>query len=304
MDGIIVINKPAGMTSSSAVQAVRKIFPGSKAGHTGTLDPLATGVLPVCLGRATRLTEYIIELPKTYRAGIVLGKSTVTGDAEGEIIEDASLPELNREQVEEAVFKFKGEIEQLPPYYSAVKHRGKPLYHWTRKGKEVPRKIRRATIYDIELIHFDPGSEPHLSIRVECSKGTYIRTLAVDIGAELGCGAYLSALERTAVGPFRLEDAYTLPEAAEMAEQDRAAEMVQPMDKSLLQFPELRLESGQVEALKNGLIINLLSGDIPAGLLPGTPIRVYDREGGFKALAALLEGEGRPRLKTLKYLES
>ncbi len=302
MDGIIVINKPAGVTSSRAVQITRKLFPGSKAGHTGTLDPLATGVLPVCLGRATRLAEYIVGLPKVYRAEVVLGKVSDTGDAEGQITEEAAVPNLDHRQVEEMLLTFKGKIEQLPPRYSAIKHQGKPLYYWTRQGKEVPRKNRPVTIYDLKIIKYNQQCEPHLIFDVACSKGTYIRTLAADIGQVIGCGAYLSALIRSAVGPYHLDDALNFDQAAEMIKLGRVGEIVMRMDTAVMHLPKIILKDKQIEALKNGLVVKFDDQELLKNADIETPIRAYDQQGNFKALALKIEANDRISLKTIKFL--
>ncbi len=302
MDGIIVVNKPIDMTSSRAVQLICRLFPGQKAGHTGTLDPLATGVLPVCLGRATRLAEYVVQLPKTYRAEITLGKTSDTGDAEGRISETGAVPSLEHGRIEEVLLKFKGEIEQLPPFYSAVKHEGKPLYHWTRKGREVPRRLRTATIFEINLLQLNFEQEPHLVIEVRCSSGTYIRTLAADIGEEIGCGAYLSALVRTAVGPYRLDNALTPEQAAEMAELGRAGEIVLPMDTAVQHLRRISLKDEQLEALRNGLILKPDDRSLLRDIEESAPVRVYDGQGNFKALVSKIDQGGEPGLKTLKYI--
>ncbi len=302
MDGIIVINKPAGVTSSRAVQITRKLFPGSKAGHTGTLDPLATGVLPVCLGRATRLAEYIVGLPKIYRAEVVLGKVSDTGDAEGQIREETAVPNLDHRQIEELLLTFKGKIEQLPPRYSAIKYQGKPLYHWTRQGKEVPLKNRPVTIYDLKLVKYNHQCEPHLIFDVACSKGTYIRTLAADIGQVIGCGAYLSALIRSAVGPYRLDDALNLDQAAEMIKLGRGGEIVMRMDTAVMHLPKICLKDKLIEALKNGLVIKFDDQELLKNVYIETPIRIYDQQGNFKALALKIEANDRMGLKTIKFL--
>ncbi len=302
MDGIIVVNKEVGDSSSRAVQVVKKIFPGQRAGHTGTLDPMATGVLPICLGRATRLSEYVMELPKSYRAEVNLGKISSTGDSEGDIIvtPDAKLPD--RRQIEDILQSFSGEIEQLPPHFSAVKHQGKPLYYWARQGKEVPRRIRTANIYRIELLTYDSDSEPQLTFEVDCSKGTYIRTLVMDIGKSARCGAYLSGLVRTAVGPYHLDKALTMDQVAEKADKGSVNEIMWPMDSALQQYPAIRLDYDQVEALKNGQ--ELYPGDtaLLSKLPLDKPIRLYDRQGEFKALLTKFALEDKEGLKTLKFL--
>lgn len=302
MDGIIVVNKPGDITSHRVVQSIRKLFPGVKAGHTGTLDPMATGVLPVCLGRATRLSEYIIELQKTYRAEIVLGKISDTEDAAGHIVDKAAVPHLDRGQIEEIISGFTGIIAQLPPLYSAVKHKGKPLYHWTRKGEIVPRRFRKANIYSIDLLEYNRDREPHLVLDVRCSRGTYIRTLAADIGKTIGCGAFLSALNRSAVGPFILKESLTLTEIESLLEQGRYNQVVRKMDTALIYFPQITLEQSQVDALKHGKILMPEQPGLLESLTGDLPIRIYGQDGIFKALACRIEVDDSLGLKTLKYL--
>lgn len=311
MDGIIVINKSYGATSHQAVQAVRRLFPGVKAGHSGTLDPIATGVLPVCLGRATRIVEYIIEHPKVYRAAVTLGKTTDTDDSAGKVTATRSVPGLEKSRVESLLAGFQGSIEQLPPRYSAVKYRGKPLYSWARKGKDVPRKTRRAEIYRIELLQFNPDREPQLIFDVECSKGTYIRTLAVDIGNALGCGGHLDSLARLAVGPFVLEHSHSLPEIETLGRHEQYRDLIRPMDSALAMLPALSLNDALVGALKNGQVIRFDSNEIQKQTDLGErkdkdrdKVRVYDQQGNFKAIARLEQSGAEARLKTLKYLSS
>ena len=305
LDGIIVTNKPYGATSHQVVQLVRRLFPGKKAGHSGTLDPIATGVLPVCLGRATRIAEYIIEHPKTYRAAVTLGKTTDTDDSEGAITGTCAVPDLDRNRVEEILSGFQGNIEQLPPMYSAVKYQGKPLYHWTRSGREVPRKSRRAEIYWIELLEFNPDSEPQLVFDVQCSKGTYIRTLAVDIGLAAGCGGHLQALTRLAVGPYGLDNASTPEMIEKLSREERFDELIKPMDSALTFMPALYLDHVKVEALKNGQVIKIEdaeTGEHPQEGGSGEMVRIYDNEDGFKAIALMEKRKAGTRLKTVKYL--
>ncbi|MGM0652549.1 MAG: tRNA pseudouridine(55) synthase TruB [Bacillota bacterium] len=302
MDGIIVLNKQAGDSSNKALQLIKKLFPGHKAGHTGTLDPMATGVLPICLGRATRLSEYIIELPKSYRAEVTFGKVSTTGDSEGEITDKYCKRLPDRFKIKEMLHSFKGEIEQLPPLYSAVKHQGKPLYHWARRGVEVPRRLRKAFIYRIDLLFYDSGSEPQLIFEVDCSRGTYIRSLAMDIGEHAGCGAYLSGLVRTAVGPYNLKDALSPDQVAEYVDRGLADRILWPMDTALQQFPAIELSNEQVEALKNGLeLFSDQTGSL-SELPLDKPTRLYDRQGVFKALVARFKMKGEDGLKTLKFL--
>lgn len=303
MDGIIVINKPYGITSHGVVHLIRKLFPGVKTGHSGTLDPMATGVLPVCLGRATRIVEYIIELPKTYRAAVTLGKTTDTEDATGHVLEVSPVPCLKEVEIEILLDKFTGIIEQFPPLYSAVKYRGKPFYHWTRKGESVPRKPRMVEIYRIELIEYCPEREPHLIIDVKCSRGTYIRTLAADIGKAIGCGGHLSSLIRSAVGPYKIEESLTPDELADKASRGSYYEFIRGMDTALEIFPKIIVGESELLALKQGKIIFPEPALLHDCILPDIPIRVYDMQGDFRAIAGSEQSsDSILRIKTIKYL--
>jgi tRNA pseudouridine55 synthase len=302
VDGIVNVNKAYGASSHGVVQAVRRLFSHIKAGHSGTLDPMATGVLPVCLGRATRVVEYMIELPKAYHASVVFGKTTDTEDATGTTLEVNAVPMLERGQVEEILSSFTGRIEQLPPLYSAVKYKGKPLYKWTRLGEEVPRKVRTALIYSIQVSEFDLSREPHLVFDVECSRGTYIRTLAADLGKKIGCGAHLSSLTRLAVGPYKLENAYTIEELADLANSGFLETAIQPIDSALVQLPQLALNSDQVEALKQGKLIEFDQFEDLEQIKADAPIRIYDQQGVFKAIGCIVNKDNNRRLKTVKYL--
>jgi tRNA pseudouridine55 synthase len=271
-------------------------------GHSGTLDPMATGVLPVCLGKGTRLVEYIIELPKKYRASVTLGKTTDTEDATGTVTGEAPVPLLQKQEIEALLESFKGEIEQLPPLYSAVKYKGKPLYHWTRKGEETPRKIRKAHIYDIKLLDYSPDREPQLTFEVVCSRGTYIRTLATDLGQRVGCGAHLSALTRLAVGPYRLDEAFTIEQLTELAGQASADLFLQPLDSAVQQLPNVTLESTDIESLKCGRAVRALP-EIESIIAEGETFRVYGHDSFFKALAHYTKTDQGSLIKTVKYFE-
>ena len=204
MDGILNINKPQGKTSFSIVALVRRLSREKHVGHAGTLDPAATGVLPICLGRGTRLIEFLVDTTKTYHARVELGAVTDTYDGSGQIISQADTSRIKRQQLESALASFRGSIQQTPPMYSAVKHHGQPLYKLARAGIEVDRKSRTAIIHRLELISWKP---PVATLEVECSKGTYIRSLAHDLGQSLGCGAHLKSLVRTRCGLFDIKDA-------------------------------------------------------------------------------------------------
>jgi len=206
IDGILILDKPIGVSSNQALQQVRKLFRARKAGHCGSLDPLATGVLPICLGEATKFSSYLLGANKSYRAICRLGQTTTTGDAEGEVTATAAVC-VDAAQIEEVLPCFVGEIEQIPPMYSALKHQGKRLYQLAREGKQVEREPRRIRIYRLELLSFDGEN---LEIDVSCSKGTYIRTLAEDLGKRLGCGAHIVGLHRSSVDAFDEDDVVTM----------------------------------------------------------------------------------------------
>ena len=209
IDGVLVLNKSPGVTSNGALQEVKRLYRAAKAGHTGSLDPLATGVLPLCFGEATRFSQFLLEADKHYRARIRLGVATTTGDSEGEVIAEKPVPELKSGQIEDVLKNFRGEIEQIPSMYSALKVGGEPLYKLARQGIEVEREKRKVKIYNLELLE---QKENELYVDVRCSKGTYIRSLAEDIGTLLNTGGHVTELERLSSGPFSLEDSVTVDE--------------------------------------------------------------------------------------------
>lgn len=229
MDALVNLYKPAGITSRQAVDAVRRALNVKRAGHTGTLDPGAEGVLLICLGKATRLNEFLQWLPKTYRARLVLGVQTDTQDAEGTVTATTDASHVTQQMLEEVLPRFTGEIEQIPPMHSALHHEGKRLYDLARQGQVVARQPRRVTVHRLELLRFSPGEHPEADIEVECSTGTYIRTLCADIGDALGVGGYMKHLVRTAIGPFRSETAVTLQQLQE----GDATEHLIPMAKAI-----------------------------------------------------------------------
>lgn len=218
VDGILLLDKPVGPSSNQALQRARRILNARKAGHAGTLDPFASGLLVCCLGRATKLATTLLESDKSYEARLVLGVETDSGDLTGEVVAQAeadSLGAITHHDIHQVLPAFLGEIEQIPPMHSALKHRGKPLYHYARQGLEIKRPPRKVTIHELSLLEAGVG---YARIYVRCSKGTYIRTLAQDIGRALGCGAHLDALTRKAVGPFTLRQAIGLDALAAMAD--------------------------------------------------------------------------------------
>ncbi len=236
MDGILIINKTSGMTSHDVVAVIRKILKTKKVGHTGTLDPDATGVLVACVGKATKLSRFFMATRKEYIAEMVLGVRTDSQDSSGSILSEITEFTVTLEQVQDALKKLTGEISQIPPMVSAVRHKGKKLYELARKGKEVEREPRKVTVYSLELLEF---AFPRIMFKVECSKGTYIRTLCSDIGDLLGCGAHQASLMRTRTGPFAIENAVTLEELKLLAE---PAEKIIPSAKALSFLPEVKVK--------------------------------------------------------------
>ena len=213
VSGVLLLDKPQGGSSNHVLQRVKRLFGAAKAGHTGSLDPLATGMLPVCFGEATKISAFLLDADKRYHLKCQLGVNTTTGDAEGEIVDTQDVSAISEKDVKKVLPGFLGEIEQVPPMYSAIKHNGERLYKLARQGIEVERKARQVTIYDIEYIALDweqLGDQQRLILELEvhCSKGTYVRKLAQDIGEVLGCGACISRIRRTKIGPFSLKEAY------------------------------------------------------------------------------------------------
>jgi len=263
VDGILILDKPIGCSSNQALQQVRKLYRARKAGHCGSLDPLASGILPICLGEATKFASYLLGANKTYRATCRLGETTTTGDAEGEVVERRPVT-VDVTKVERSLTQFVGEIEQIPPMYSALKHQGKRLYQLAREGRQVERKARRVTIYQLALLSCSGDS---LSFEVSCSKGTYIRTLAEDIGAVLGCGAHLTALRRTAVDSFVEQDAITIERLQLLQQQDRDQldDLLLPVTRAVVQFPELTLDASSSLRISQGKRVQLGASEV-AGL--------------------------------------
>ncbi len=259
MDGVLLFDKPLELSSNTALQKVRRLFSAEKAGHTGTLDPLATGLLPVCFGEATKFTTALLDADKRYRATIRLGQRTTTGDAEGEVTETRPVA-VNEVQVLAVLEKFLGESQQLPPMHSAIKHQGKPLYEYIRKGETVERELRTVFVYELKLERLQ-GDE--LEFSVLCSKGTYVRTLAEDISEILGCGGHLIALRRTGIGAFSLDSAYTLAqlEAMDAARRDAC---LMPLDSLVQDLPRLELDAVQASRMAPGQKLGL-TDDFPPG---------------------------------------
>jgi tRNA pseudouridine55 synthase len=252
LDGVLLLDKPLGLGSNAALQVVKRLYRAQKAGHAGTLDPLASGLLPILFGEATKFSQLALDADKEYLASARLGITTTTADAEGEVLERRPV-DVAEGAIEPILAKFRGDIEQIPPMYSALKHEGRPLYALARKGESVVRTPRKVRIHELELLGFAGDT---LELRVRCSKGTYVRTLVEDLGQALGCGAHLSSLRRTAAGVFRIADAATLDQLqlAGPAERDR---LLLPVERLLAGLPRIDLASPLAERFARGQAIQL-----------------------------------------------
>lgn len=260
LDGIFLLNKQAGMTSNAALQRAKWLFAAAKAGHTGSLDPMATGVLPLCFGEATKFSQYLLDADKIYRCTMRFGITTNTGDAEGDEIQRAPAAHITMADVEAALLGFTGNIEQVPSMFSAIKHQGQPLYKLARSGIEVERKARPVTIYRLELTGFRPGDDaagvfPEADVEAHVSKGTYIRTLAEDVGAQLGCGAHIIRLHRSSAGPFSETDCVDLDMLATLRGDGRADvldKFLLPVEKAIDHLQCVRLPEASGFYLRQG----------------------------------------------------
>ncbi len=259
MDGVLVLHKPAGLTSHDCVFKVRKLLRTKKVGHTGTLDPDVTGVLPICIGRATKIVEYLTGATKTYEGEVTLGFSTTTEDSSGEVVEEKKVVDsFSRAQIEEVLSSMTGELQQVPPMYSAVKVKGKKLYEYARQGIEVERPVRTIHIYNFELLDdraaFE-GEQISFKFRVTCSKGTYVRTLAVMIGEVLGYPSHMSYLQRTGSGQFSLEDCVTFEDIERAVEEETINEKLHSIEEALNHLPKLQISDTLAEKVKNGAVL-------------------------------------------------
>lgn len=279
--GIINVYKEKGFTSHDVVSKLRGIVGQKKIGHTGTLDPDATGVLPVCLGKATKLCDLLTDKNKTYEAVLLLGKTTDTQDITGEVLEEKSTEALTEEKVREAIEGFIGDYEQIPPMYSALKVNGKKLYELAREGKVIERKARLVKILDIQILEIDL---PKVRMEVSCSKGTYIRTLCHDIGEKLGCGGCMESLIRTRVSTFRIEDAKTLDEIETLKQEGKLAELLVPIDAMFPFYPKITVKDDWKAFAKNGNPLDLKMLKEACGQDEETQVRLYDESGKFIAI--------------------
>ncbi|ABF87414.1 tRNA pseudouridine synthase B [Myxococcus xanthus DK 1622] len=288
MDGVLVIDKPTGPTSFDVVRQVRSLLRLKKVGHTGTLDPLATGVLPLCLGEATKVAGFITEGDKAYDATVRLGSETDTLDAEGQVTAQAPVPALTPALIESALARFRGTFDQVPPMYSAVKVGGKRLYELARAGEEVERAARQVTVYELVLRDF---SAERLQLSVRCSKGFFVRTLAQEVGRALGCGAHLEALRRTASGPFTLAQALPLADVPELLKEGALASRLMTMSHALVELPEVRVGAADAKRVSHGVPV-----EVPAGKVGR--VRVMGPDDALLAVAEVAGG----RLRYLRVL--
>lgn len=288
--GILLLDKPVGLTSNGALQVVKRLFNARKAGHTGSLDPLASGMLPICFGDATRVSGFLLDADKVYHTGCRLGATTTTGDAEGEVLQERPVPALDADAIEAVLARFRGDIEQVPPMYSALRHEGRRLYDLAREGVEVERKARAVTIHALDEVVLDGD---RLEFRVHCSKGTYVRSLVEDIGEALGCGAHVTSLRRLAVGPYtdagQMVSREQLQELFEAGEFEAMDALMVSSDTALMQFPAVRVDADSAHYLRHGNPV----------LVPRAPtegrVRIYEGE-TFLGMGEILDdGRVAPR---------
>lgn len=297
MGGVLLVNKPADITSHDVVVEIRKLFRTKKVGHAGTLDPFATGLLLLCLDEATRIVEYLVNCDKEYVAVMKLGESTNTQDCTGYMLEKRAVPAFREDEISETFVRFVGDLSQIPPMFSARKIQGKRLYKLAREGKTIARGARRIRIHELEILAI---TLPYIRFRVVCSKGTYIRTLAHDIGEVLGCGAHLSVLERTRIGPFLLKNAVSLDELSQTVQQSDKIRSLIPIDEALVFLPTIAIGETAAVLLAHGTQVSLSEGDFKLREVPSNgrhrgggvhrgehdqEFRVYSTTGRFIALA-------------------
>ncbi|KGS08613.1 tRNA pseudouridine synthase B [Burkholderia savannae] len=285
LDGVLLLDKPVGLSSNDALMRAKRLYLAKKAGHTGTLDPLASGLLPLCFGEATKFSQDLLDADKTYEATMRLGVRTTTGDAEGDVLDTRDVT-CDEAAVVAALARFVGDIVQVPPMYSALKRDGKPLYEYARAGQTVEREGRAVTIRSLECLSC---ALPDVTFRVTCSKGTYVRTLAEDIGEALGCGAHLTMLRRTGVGSLSLEHAVTL-DALDAATQDERDARLAPVDALLSTFPLVKLDAALAKRFLHGQRLKLAELAAQPDADEGARVRVYDGDGRLLGVARAAEG--------------
>ena len=293
INGILLLDKPLGISSNRGLQQAKRLYFAAKAGHTGSLDPLATGVLPLCFGEATKFSQYLLDADKAYESTFLLGKVTASGDAEGALLETRDASHISEADVVRTLDGFRGEIEQIPSMFSAIKHQGQPLYKLARQGREVERKARRVTISTLELRAFRAGEFAEVDVYLECSKGTYVRSLAEDIGRVLGCGAHVTALRRTRAGPFSIEQCVSMPTLEALKQKEKEADMdalLLPADAALGAIPLVELSESSGFYIQQGQPV----------LVPNAPcsgmVRIALETGEFLGVGEILDdGRVAPR---------
>ena len=281
--GVFLLDKPQGMSSNDIMQKVKRLFQANKAGHTGALDPLATGMLPICLGEATKFSQFLLDSDKRYFVTAKLGERTDTSDAEGQVVETREVNVLEAD-ILAALPQFRGDILQVPTMFSALKHNGKPLYEYARKGITVEREARPITIFELKFVKYQA---PYLSLEVHCSKGTYIRTLVDDLGEVLGCGAHVSVLRRLAVGDYPVEEMMPIEELQLLAEsfpQQELDRLLLPMDTAVASLPQINLDESQTKAVKFGQRVKFENGEQVYGL-----VRLFSNTQQFLGVAEITE---------------
>jgi len=279
INGILLLDKPFGLSSNTALQKARYLLQAKKAGHTGSLDPLATGVLPICFGEASKVTPFLLDSNKSYTCTAQLGETTTTGDKEGDVLQTRKIKPFTPNELEAVLNNFRGDITQVPPMYSALKHNGQPLYKLARQGIEIKRKERAVTIFELDLLEQTADT---ITLHIKCSKGTYIRTLAQDIGEVLGCGAHLSMLRRTEVEPFDCKNLMTISDLENLIKEEKNPEdFLLPIDSALPSHPSLTLQDDELKRIKCGLKVS--RRDIPNTQI----IRLYDKENTFIGIGRL-----------------
>ncbi|KVE26091.1 tRNA pseudouridine synthase B [Burkholderia singularis] len=290
LDGVLLLDKPVGLSSNDALMRAKRLYLAKKAGHTGTLDPLASGLLPLCFGEATKFSQDLLDADKTYEATMRLGVRTATGDAEGEVLETRDV-RCAPADVEAVLARFVGDIVQVPPMYSALKRDGKPLYEYARAGQTVEREGRAVSIRALDMLSC---TLPDVTFRVTCSKGTYVRTLAEDLGGALGCGAHLTMLRRTAVGALTLEHAVTLDALANATQHERDA-WLRPVDALLSTFPRVKLDAALAERFVHGQRLPLAELAARPDIGDGARVRVYDGDDRLLGVARAAHGVLAPQ---------
>ena len=290
VNGIFLLNKPLHLSSNQALQRVKNFFDANKAGHTGALDPLATGVLPICLGEATKFSQFLLDSDKHYRSTFTLGMATETGDCDGATRSEADASAITEEQIEAALEPFRGDIQQVPSMYSALKHNGQPLYKLARQGIEVEREARSITVHKYQILAFRPGQRAEVDVEVHVSKGTYVRSLAEDLGRALGCGAPVSALHRHIAGPFTEQDTVTLPELEKLRESCEAPELdylLKPMDIAVAD--RMAVELSETTATYFQLGQEVMSTEAFRNGQEGDIVRVFREGGAFLGVATVTD---------------